>query len=629
MRRVALPARTRHFRVLLGFMLFHLVFSSGVAFAFVQFFNHRKLAMIAHLWIVCGGMIIILMVLGTLIGTGPFARTKPARYSLALIPAVAFSLLVYLYALNGFSNTFWGRNITYQLVLAYTPSILSGKEPLPFGRTLAASVAFGVLALNVLTYTAASRSLFAGMEAIFGRDRPYSPFMTRARGCTFIGVLVLVTAFWAGTLLWGINSDWLIWNTEMVVSFFRPNVVIFEPTPRRNAIGERDEFLRAHYPRALPMAKKKNVILILVDSLRADHMQIYGYARPTTPFLTSQVEAGRMQRVNVALSTCSESYCGITSTLASKEFRDISPRNFKLHDVLRDQGYKTWFILSGNHLAWYNLSRFYGDGAALIFDGAQSQKYGIDDDRVVLEGLERVPDSRGEPAFFYIHLMSTHYAGVKLADYRTYTHPDAQVEPGRDPHEIFPLLDHPDRYDDKVIQADDFVRQIFDLLTRKGYLEDGIVIVTADHGEGLGERHYGHGWHLYQEDIRIPLLIFDDPSVRYANLQFATLVDVAPTILDRLGLPIPASWEGRSLLHPDVKRYSFHQTYFHPIRHALVYRSDSTLYKYIAILPEEAEELYDLTNDPLEARNLIKSNDPVLVNHLRDMLREYLAEEGS
>jgi len=50
MRLVALLARTRHPRALIGFVLFHLVFSSGVAFAFVQFFNHRKLAMIAHLW---------------------------------------------------------------------------------------------------------------------------------------------------------------------------------------------------------------------------------------------------------------------------------------------------------------------------------------------------------------------------------------------------------------------------------------------------------------------------------------------------------------------------------------------------------------------------------------------------
>jgi len=112
--RVALPARIHPLRAVVGFMLFHLLFSSGVAFAFVQFFSHRKLAMIAHLCIVCAGTVVILMALGIVIGLGPFARTKLARYILIFIPAVTSSLLVHLYLLNVFSNAFWGRNITYQ-----------------------------------------------------------------------------------------------------------------------------------------------------------------------------------------------------------------------------------------------------------------------------------------------------------------------------------------------------------------------------------------------------------------------------------------------------------------------------------------------------------------------------------
>ena len=66
-----------------------------------------------------------------------------------------------------------------------------------------------------------------------------------------------------------------------------------------------------------------------------------------------------MKKVEAAFSTCSESFCGITSTLASREFRDISARTFQLQDVLRDQGYQTWFLLSGNHRAWNGLPSFY------------------------------------------------------------------------------------------------------------------------------------------------------------------------------------------------------------------------------------------------------------------------------
>ena len=98
------------------------------------------------------------------------------------------------------------------------------------------------------------------------------------------------------------------------------------------------------------------------------------------------------------------------------------------------------------------------------------------------------------------------------------------------------------------------------------------MVVTGDHGEGLGERHWAHGWHLYDEDIRIPMLLFDTAGTRYPDLSFATQVDIAPTILDRLRLPIPASWDGQSLLAPAATRVTYHQTYFMPNRFAVLYR---------------------------------------------------------
>ena len=174
-------------------------------------------------------------------------------------------------------------------------------------------------------------------------------------------------------------------------------------------------------------------------------------------------------------------------------------------------------------------------------------------------------------------------------------------------------------------QADDIIRQLFDALAAKHYLDDAVVVVTADHGEGLGERHWAHGWHLYNEDIRIPLLLYDAPVTTYRNLTFATQVDIAPTILDRLGLPIPASWEGRSLLAPTVKRFSFHQTYFLPNRFAVLYRADNALFKYIATPQYGKEELYDLTADPGEHHD-IALDQSVLVALFRYKLRSYLTD---
>ena len=139
------------------------------------------------------------------------------------------------------------------------------------------------------------------------------------------------------------------------------------------------------------------------------------------------------------------------------------------------------------------------------------------------------------------------------------------------------------------------------------------MIVTGDHGEGLGERHWSHGWDLYNEDIRIPLLLYDVPATTYPDLGFAAQVDIAPTILDRLGVPIPASWEGRSLLAPILTRFTYHQTYFLPNRFAVLYRDEQALFKFIATPQYGKEELYDLARDRGEVRNLV-SERPALAS---------------
>jgi arylsulfatase A-like enzyme len=250
----------------------------------------------------------------------------------------------------------------------------------------------------------------------------------------------------------------------------------------------------------------------------------------------------------------------------------------------------------------------------------------MDDDRLVLEGLERVPTaSRDQPAFFYIHLMSTHYLGVQFPESHVFTRPDDEVNPGLEPYKILDQLNKPDRYDDKVRQVDRLIQQLFDALAAKHYLDEAIVVITGDHGEGLGERHWAHGWHLYDEDIRIPMLLYDTPPARYPDLTFATHIDIAPTIVDRLGLPIPASWEGQSLLSPTRQRFTYHQTYFVPNRFAVVYRNDTTLFKFIATPQYGTEELYDLRRDRGELRDLVGSQ-PALAAMLREKVRAYREE---
>jgi len=210
--------------------------------------------------------------------------------------------------------------------------------------------------------------------------------------------------------------------------------------------------------------------------------------------------------------------------------------------------------------------------------------------------------------------MSTHYLGVQFEESHVFTRADDRVNPGLEPYKILEKLNKPDRYDDKVLQADGMIRRLFSALGAKHYLDDALLVVTGDHGEGLGERHWEHGWHLYNEDIRVPLLLYDTPSpaaATYPDLTFGVQLDIAPTILDRLGLPIPATWQGESLLHPSKQRFTRHQTYFMPNRFAVLHRDGHSLFKYIATPQYGQEELYDLRTDAQERHDLAKARPDV------------------
>ena len=116
------------------------------------------------------------------------------------------------------------------------------------------------------------------------------------------------------------------------------------------------------------------------------------------------------------------------------------------------------------------------------------------------------------------------------------------------------------------------------------------------------------------------------PAANYPDLAFAAQVDIAPTILDRLGLPIPDSWEGQSLLAPMARRYTYHQTYFFPNRFAVIDRDGPALFKFIATPQYGDEELYDLDRDLHEAHNLV-AEQPALAARLRDKVRTYRLDD--
>ncbi len=610
--------------------LFILTAETMLSAAFIIYFCRSfkiSAALLAiHLPLSFAVFAVSIFVPGPLLYVRLIRESKLARHLLGLIPGLTFASIGLLYATD-LAGYFWLRsNINYKLVWLFIDDWRHGEALVPVSRSIYVLVIVFVSVVVAIHISLAGKTS-SGLENLLLLDRPLSIFKNRRRAfktAIVIAILLLawVADFWI-VLRRAPYSELL--SSDPFIGFVRRSTGVYDRNYLEfaNNVRQEDERCRSTYPRTQTF-EKKNVILIIVDALRADHTQLYGYHRATTPFLKHLLDTGRLQKVEFATSTCSGTFCGVMSTLASKGVKHLVTGNFKLYDLLRDQGYRTYLILSGSH-DYQGLKEAYGREMTLYFDGQNSKKYSSADDRIIFEALDQVPNYRDTPAFFYIHVMAVHLFGVKQESFNYYqptaTRHDIRAMFRGDPGP-WPVIIN--SYDNSVMQADATIEQIFNVLDQKGYLRNSIVVILADHGEGLGERTqhgWGHGHWLYREFIQIPLLIYEESPVKYGNLKFATQIDVAPTIVDRLGLPVPDCWRGTSLLRPGFKTVTTHRTGLSRPCTAVLYRADTAMYHYIYCSVGKTEELYELTSDPNETRNLIGTADAALIGRLREELQ--------
>ncbi|MEP6732393.1 MAG: sulfatase-like hydrolase/transferase [bacterium] len=537
-------------------------------------------------------LVAILMV--AMIGALRRAPVAIARTSIAIIGATLTSAYLLVIVLSTITNEAWGWSVSINLArayLAYLPSIV-GNLP----------VSSGLIALGIGLLVAVVIGIFWIWWVASPRFLDSRPPASRAAVIATVALAAVLVAFIAIARR---SPD----------AAAEPLIALLTAPGQANAEQARAENVRARHEYTDHRAfSRRNVILIFSDALRADHMGVYGYQRQTTPFLSHLDSAGRLRKVRLAMATCPFTACGVLSTLASRDSAVLELGSLKLQDVLHDRGYRVNVIGSSDHTVWYTLRLHYGDNVDYFFDGFHSKRYSLNDDRLVLEGLDGVPPSTGNPAFFFFFLSATHPVGTKRAEFRRWVPAEVSVGTGAG-------VPQKNAYDNGILQADNSIEQIFTALDNKGYLKGSIVVMLGDHGDGFGEHGvFGHTRYLYQEMLHIPLLILDDSAGTYANLEFATQSDVAPTILARLGLSAPNQWQGQSLVDKPAKQFSTHWTDRGRPWHAVVYRTQGRIYKYMYVVRwgSRAEELYELTSDPDERTNLISTQG---LNDIRAAVR--------
>lgn len=414
---------------------------------------------------------------------------------------------------------------------------------------------------------------------------------------------------------------WHAFNTEIITSsWHNARLTKSERYGFRDPLYDATEQkIRASYPRE-SSGRRRNVILIYVDALRADATQPYGAERQNMPFVSSLVAAGKLAQADLALAACPSTICGLGALLQSRSLPLQHTSNFSLPQLLSLQGYRTAYVLSSNHQDFMELRNFYRP-IDFYVDGKDLNPSRHADDYLVLDGLQRMGPWDGRPTFLMIGLVSTHLSGIRAKQNRVYVPDRMSLLAGADDYRTA----YRNNYDNGVLQADDVIRQAWTWLDASGYLKDAIVVITSDHGEFLGERgRFSHGQTLYQSELSVPLWIRNGDAA-IDRIPFARQIDIAPTIVAVLGLPVPPSWDGGTLLDArDPVRWSDHFLPSSRDAIAVVRHDVGSTIKLHWNRTTGTEEAFDLRSDPGEARDIVAQLPAPLIAEMRQRARASL-----
>ncbi len=337
------------------------------------------------------------------------------------------------------------------------------------------------------------------------------------------------------------------------------------------------------------MAAQPTVILISVDTLRADHLSSYGYRQIRTPNIDSFAAGGTLfTNIQAQIPLTLPSHTTLfTSTYpfetGVEENAVRVPRGVTtLASVLHAQGYKTAAFIGAAMLdKRYGLDQgfeFYD--SPFSFPGeAPENPYSVrvrrDGALVLRSALQWLGENRDKPVFVFIHLYDLHMPYTRGT------------------------------YDTSLAYVD----QVLGRLVRSEWAERALIVLTSDHGESLGEHgEDSHGYFIYQSTLWVPL-IFRWPTVSAAHQprvsEPAGLIDVAPTILEFLHIPAPAAFHGLSIF--SGPRVVFSES---------VYARDAFQWAPLYGLRQGSSqfidaphaELYDLVKDTHEQVNLLHKN---------------------
>lgn len=309
-----------------------------------------------------------------------------------------------------------------------------------------------------------------------------------------------------------------------------------------------------------PPDDRPNVLLVSLDTLRADHLPFYGYERDTAPFMSKLASEGMLFTTAYSQSsstapTHASMFTGLHAPqhgYYSVRF-ELSDAQTTLAEVMKDAGFRTFSVASS--IRFVPETGFpQGFDHYTRIEGAKVDR----GPQVTRQALEWANEDSATPFFAFVHYFDAHAPYAAPEGFRTLWHPGLDSpQPGKTAAFIKEYREDPDAVSPEQL---DYLRALYDAEIRyldthiealvAGLPEDRptLVVITSDHGEGFHEHGYlGHSDYVYEELVRVPLLFWGAGVPAGSSEMPAQTVDLMPTILEHVGIEVPEGLAGQSL----------------------------------------------------------------------------------
>jgi arylsulfatase A-like enzyme len=380
--------------------------------------------------------------------------------------------------------------------------------------------------------------------------------------------------------------------------------------------------------------KRWNVIVLIVESLRSDQLRVYGNGNNVMPTLDSLAQESRVF-TNVHSQSSQTSYAVFAPLSSHYPLRSAGPYSYSatltyprvlIHNVLKKLGYRTAVFSSSNE-NWEGMIHYLQSGDidhffhASVFKGPTYNSPGdtrfanwvmrtryagsVDDRFTVSEAIEWIDGAQDQPFYLYMNLQNSHVPYRVPDDFpRRFSTKEINftIRFGYFPRDKVDIVKGV--YSDSLAYVDSQIGRLFDHLRQRGFWDKTLIVVTGDHGQAFYEHGLAaHAGPLFEEVMKVPLLIHAPGLVPSKDGRPAQHIDVPPSVLALLGLPPHPSFQGINLFDPtpNPDRSVFMVTQNALARQYGIIRSGWKL-----IYDEQRLDylLFNLTSDPGETLDL-------------------------